>query len=74
MSCVETYGSNLVHLAQALSRLDDADPSLPGLVDEAERLVARLGLGPAEPVRILRECWAILEGLRQRFGRPRAES
>ena len=67
------HWANLVHYAQALLGLGE-DHRVPILVVEANRLSARLSLGPDEPVRALRECWNILQELNQHLGLLPTES
>jgi predicted ATPase len=71
------HWANLVHYAEALLGLGlglGDDPRVPGVVAEANRLGTRLGLGPDETVRTLRESWAALQNLNRRLGLPPLES
>jgi tetratricopeptide (TPR) repeat protein len=67
------HWANLVRYAQALSGRG-RDPRVPGLISEANRLGVRLGLGPDEPVRAVRECWVVLQEFNERIGLPPTES
>jgi predicted ATPase len=68
------HWTNLVHLATAISSLSDVNVEFIQCVVNAERLAGRLGLGPSEPVRVLRDCWVALQDLKKRLGRLPAES
>jgi tetratricopeptide (TPR) repeat protein len=67
------YWANLVRYVQALSQLSDEFSRVLSFVAEANQLGTRLGIGPAEPIRALRECWAVLEQQNKRLGLPRTE-